>query len=162
MSKDVQFIRLSEALGYLKRKHGITQTKLAEMMGTTQTTVSRNLSLASAGTINESFVINMNESVGNIFDTNYIVNGSGSLLSPEANKHAKNEPTDDKNAATLIELAASLIKEVEGLRQQLNSEREAISKERAELHTILAKLRTSNYQIQTPSDAYLTAAEPNE
>lgn len=161
MSKDVQFIRLSEALGYLKRKHGINQQKLAEMMGTTQTTVSRNLNAASDGAINENFVIHMNEAVGNIFDTNYIVNGVGMLLSSDENKQ-KAEHSDDKNSATLIELAASLIKEVEGLRQQLNAEREAISKERAELHALIAKLNTSNYQIQTPSGAYLTAAEPNQ
>lgn len=89
-----------------------------------------------------------------IINYEWLISGDGEMLTEQT--------SNDKNSATLIELAASLIKEVEGLRQQLNSEREAISKERAELHTILAKLRTSNYQIQTPSDAYLTAAEPNE
>ena len=124
MVKNLQFIRLQEALSYLKRKEKINQQKLAELMGTSQTTISRNIKLANEGNLNEDFVINMNNSVGNIFNLDYIINGHGELFrqkesqATEPKSHAEPLSLQD-GVESLLTLASQLIKENESLRRDL-------------------------------------------
>ena len=169
MSKDIQYLRLQEALSHLKRKSGITQQKLAEMMGSTQTTISRNLSLAADGNANEDFVCRMNNAVGNIFDVNYIINGVGTLFVEQSTHIPSEQNTKTTSEASLIELAATLIKEVEGMRQQLTVEREAIAKERDDLRALMSEIQATLNKLQTDRmkaqyiptpPTYLATAEP--
>ena len=155
MEKSLQYLRLYEALTHLKRERGINQTKLAELMGTSQSAISRNLQTAQAGALNLDFVINMNSAVGKIFNVAYIVNGTGGLLADEATPTPEPAPLTDA-AAGIVELAARLVAEVEALRKELEAERRALAHEREELRFTMELLRMS---IKQDDNAFPVAAE---
>ena len=172
METNVQQTRLIEALTYLKRYKNITQAKLAEMMGTTQTSISRNIAASGIREINKDFIASMNLCVGNIFNLDYIINGRGKLLVSES----KNEKNDDTSEYTpnIIELYAQLIKEVEALRSDLTSELQQVRDLRTQLsedHKNLQRIATqftvalsgakiTSYTIHQP-DIELAADDPN-
>lgn len=155
MRKTVQYLRLYEALTYLKRERGINQQKLAELMGTSQPAISRNLQTAQAGALNLDFVHGMNTAVGKIFNVEYIVNGTGSLLS---NDKSAPEPAVE-SAEGLIGLAARLIGEVEQIRHELQEERAETHRLNRELQRTLSML--SVYVRPESGDALPMAAEPS-
>ena len=116
-------IRLAEALNYLKREKGITQQELARLMGSTQTTISRNLRMAQEGNINKSFVFNMNAAVGNIFNVDYILTGEGTLF---AQKPQEKVPD-------IIDLCSRLVSEVEELRKDVRKQFDEVAEMRNSL-----------------------------
>ena len=144
MEKNAQQMRLVEALTYLKRQRKITQAKLAEMMGTSQAAISRNVTTAGMREINKEFLAAMNSCVGNIFNLDYIVNGRGELLSTAPAEEQKTEPNGNNS---IMELYAQLIHEVEQLRTELNTQlrevkdvREQLTQEREALQNISQQL----------------------
>lgn len=108
--------RLKEAFNYLKVERKLDQKDVAALMNTTETTVSRNLNAAGEGRVNADFLIRLNNAVGNIFNIQYIIDGSGSLLEKTGQTAGRERRGDE----SLSELVARLIDEVESLRQQLN------------------------------------------
>ena len=116
-------IRLAEALNYLKREKGITQQELARLMGSTQTTISRNLRMAQEGNINKSFVFNMNAAVGNIFNVDYILTGEGSLF----------EQKPQEKVPDIIDLCSRLVSEVEELRKDVRKQFDEVAEMRDSL-----------------------------
>lgn len=169
MVKNLQFIRLQEALSHLKRKEKINQQKLAELMGTSQTTISRNIKLANEGNLNEDFVINMNASVGNIFNLDYIINGHGELFSPKESQATKptssTEPLSLQDGVeSLLTLASQLIKENESLRRDLQASihenkalHDQLQSSIQDMHNAIHMLLSKPYSLQKTE--YLKVAE---
>ncbi len=167
MEKNAQQMRLVEALTYLKRQRKITQAKLAEMMGTSQAAISRNVTTAGMREINKEFLAAMNSCVGNIFNLDYIVNGRGELLSTAPAEEQKTEP---KGNNSIMELYAQLIHEVEQLRTELNTQlrevkdvREQLTQEREALQNIsqqlTATLMGARGQYPIPASSLPLAAD---
>ncbi|MBO4661569.1 MAG: hypothetical protein J5630_02590 [Bacteroidaceae bacterium] len=109
--------RLKEAFNYLKVERKLDQKDVAALMNTTETTVSRNLNAAGEGRVNTDFLIRLNNAVGNIFNIQYIIDGSGSLVEKTGQTAGKERRGDE----SLTELVAGLINDVESLRRQLNT-----------------------------------------
>lgn len=92
-------------------------------MGSTQTTISRNLRMAQEGNINKSFVFNMNAAVGNIFNVDYILTGEGSLF----------EQKPQEKVPDIIDLCSRLVSEVEELRKDVRKQFDEVAEMRDSL-----------------------------
>lgn len=133
--------RLKEAFNYLETKKSLKQKDVARLMGTSETTISRNIASAGDGRINTDFLIKLNESVGNTFNIQYIIDGTGSLFAaPSTPIDEERKINETMQAASLIDLSASLIKEVESLRLQLTKEIEETRALRTQLTSVLSSL----------------------
>ena len=134
-------LRLKEALRWLKTNKNMEQKDVAVTMGTSETTVSRNIRAALDGRPNADFILKLSEATGVSFNLQYIVNGTGTLLAQQ--KEA--EPTPVSPATdNMLELHASLIRHVDDLRQELHQELLAIRELKDELRATLSELKQSN------------------
>lgn len=134
-------LRLKEALRWLKTNKNMEQKDVAVTMGTSETTVSRNIRAALDGRPNADFILKLSEATGVSFNLQYIVNGTGTLLAQ--NKEA--EPTPVSPATdNLLELHAQMIRHVDDLRQELHQELLAIRQLKDELRATLQELKQSN------------------
>lgn len=134
-------LRLKEALRWLKTNKNMEQKDVAVTMGTSETTVSRNIRAALDGRPNADFILKLSEATGVSFNLQYIVNGTGTLLAQQE----KAEPTPVSPATNnLLELHASMLRRVDDLRQELHQELLAIRQLKDELRATLAELKQSN------------------
>ena len=109
--------RLKEAFNYLKVERKLDQKGVAALMNTTETTVSRNLNAAGEGRVNTDFLIRLNNAVGNVFNIQYIIDGSGNLIEDTGQNAVMKRRGDE----SLAEMVAGLIDDVESIRRQLNT-----------------------------------------
>lgn len=142
-------IRLTEAFVWLRRNKELKQKDIAQLMGITESTISRNIK-SSAERVNKDFIIELNNAVGNIFNLDYIINGNGDLLS---SKNTQTQTEHRPIADDALTLAARLIESTEHLRQELHAELEEIRELKQQL---AALIRAASYS-PTP----LMAADPN-
>ena len=134
-------LRLKEALRWLKTNRNMEQKDVAVTMGTSETTVSRNIRAALDGRPNADFILKLSEATGVSFNLQYIVNGTGTLLAQQE----KAEPTPVSPATdNLLELHAQMLRRVDDLRQELHQELLAIRALKDELRTTLAEFQRSN------------------
>lgn len=134
-------LRLKEALRWLKTNKNMEQKDVAVTMGTSETTVSRNIRAALDGRPNADFILKLSEATGVSFNLQYIVNGTGTLL---ATQHKEAEPTPVSPATdNLLELHASLLRHVDDLRQELHQELLAIRQLKDELRATLSELKST-------------------
>ena len=134
-------LRLKEALRWLKTNRNMEQKDVAVTMGTSETTVSRNIRAALDGRPNADFILKLSEATGVSFNLQYIVNGTGTLLAQQE----KAEPTPVSPATdNLLELHAQMIRRVDDLRQELHQELLAIRALKDELRATLSELQRSN------------------
>ena len=138
-------LRLKEALRWLKTNKNMEQKDVAVTMGTSETTVSRNIRAALDGRPNADFILKLSEATGVSFNLQYIINGTGTLLAQKEEA----EPTPASPATdNLLELHASLLRRVDDLRQELHQELLAIRQLKDELRDTLAEIKsatTHNY-----------------
>lgn len=133
-------LRLKEALRWLKTNKNMEQKDVAVTMGTSETTVSRNIRAALDGRPNADFILKLSEATGVSFSLQYIVNGTGTLLAQKE----KAEPTPVSPATdNLLELHAQMIRRVDDLRQELHQELLAIRQLKDELRDTLAELKSA-------------------
>ena len=173
MTHSPMYLRLYEAFMYLKRELGINQTILAQKIGVSQTTVSRQLNTADLGTISTEFLFRMNSTFDGIFNLDYIVNGTGSLLvaDGEASSPAPSSepaPAPSTTSDRMVELCASLAQDLESVRRTMA---DTLSQLRAELHEarrmnaqMRAALLSLGHPIPYPDNipvAPAMAAEPS-
>lgn len=137
-------LRLKEALRWLKTNKNMEQKDVAITMGTSETTVSRNIRAALDGRPNADFILKMSEATGVSFNLQYIVNGTGSLLAQQEKK----EPTT-ANPATdnILELHAQMIRRVDDLRQELHQELSEVQSLRQSLHQELSEVQKLRHQL---------------
>ena len=133
-------LRLKEALRWLKTNKNMEQKDVAVTMGTSETTVSRNIRAALDGRPNADFILKLSEATGVSFNLQYIVNGTGTLLAQQE----KAEPTPASPATdNILELHAQMIRRVDDLRQELHDELIEIRQLKDELRQFLYQLKTS-------------------
>jgi transcriptional regulator with XRE-family HTH domain len=133
-------LRLKEALRWLKTNKNMEQKDVAVTMGTSETTVSRNIRAALDGRPNADFILKLSEATGVSFNLQYIVNGTGTLLATQE----KAEPTPVSHATdNILELHAQMIRRVDDLRQELHQELLAIRELKDELRATLAEIKSA-------------------
>ena len=133
-------LRLKEALRWLKTNKNMEQKDVAVTMGTSETTVSRNIRAALDGRPNADFILKLSEATGVSFNLQYIVNGTGTLLAQQE----KAEPTPVGPATdNILELHAQMIRRVDDLRQELHDELMEVRQLKDELRQFLYHLKTS-------------------
>lgn len=133
-------LRLKEALRWLKTNKNMEQKDVAVTMGTSETTVSRNIRAALDGRPNADFILKLSEATGVSFNLQYIVNGTGTLLAQQ--KEA--EPTTVSPATdNILELHAQMIRHVDDLRQELHQELLAVRQLKDELRATIAELKST-------------------
>jgi transcriptional regulator with XRE-family HTH domain len=137
-------LRLKEALRWLKTNKNMEQKDVAVTMGTSETTVSRNIRAALDGRPNADFILKLSEATGVSFNLQYIVNGTGTLLAQQE----KAEPTPSSPATdNILELHAQMIRRVDDLRHELHQELLAIRELKDELRATLSELKsTTTYE----------------
>ena len=134
-------LRLKEALRWLKTNKNMEQKDVAVTMGTSETTVSRNIRAALDGRPNADFILKLSEATGVSFNLQYIVNGTGTLLAPQE----KAEPTPVSPATdNILELHAQMLRRVDDLRQELHDELMEVRQLKDELRATLSELKQSN------------------
>ena len=134
-------LRLKEALRWLKTNKNMEQKDVAVTMGTSETTVSRNIRAALDGRPNADFILKLSEATGVSFNLQYIVNGTGTLLAQQ--KEA--EPTPVSPATdNILELHAQMLRRVDDLRQELHDELMEVRQLKDELRATLSELKQSN------------------
>lgn len=148
MAHSAMYLRLFEAFMYLKRERGINQTVLAQKVGVSQTTVSRQLSTAETGSISTEFLFRMNDAFGGIFNLDYIVNGTGSLLAddgaaPSLAPVPEPAPAAPTASDRMVELCASLASDLESVRRSLLDTVSALRIELAEARKLNASMRAA-------------------
>lgn len=133
-------LRLKEALRWLKTNKNMEQKDVAVIMGTSETTVSRNIRAALDGRPNADFILKLSEATGVSFSLQYIVNGTGTLVvqQKETELTPASPATDN-----LLELHAQMIRHVDDLRQELHQELLAIRQLKDELRATLAELKSA-------------------
>lgn len=133
-------LRLKEALRWLKTNKNMEQKDVAVTMGTSETTVSRNIRAALDGRPNADFILKLSEATGVSFNLQYIVNGTGTLLAQQNVA----EPTPVSPATdNILELHAQMIRRVDDLRQELHDELMEVRQLKDELRQFLYHLKTS-------------------
>ena len=145
-------LRLKEALRWLKTNKNMEQKDVAVTMGTSETTVSRNIRAALDGRPNADFILKLSEATGVSFNLQYIVNGTGTLLTPQE----KAEPTPASPAIdNILELHAQMIRRVDDLRQELHQELLAIRQLKDELRATIAELKsTTTHEYSMAAESY--------
>lgn len=145
-------LRLKEALRWLKTNRNMEQKDVAVTMGTSETTVSRNIRAALDGRPNADFILKMSEATGVSFNLQYIVNGTGTLLAQKEEA----EPTPVSPATdNILELHAQMIRRVDDLRQELHQELLAIRHLKDELRTTLQELKsTTSYDYGMAAESH--------
>ena len=145
-------LRLKEALRWLKTNKNMEQKDVAVTMGTSETTVSRNIRAALDGRPNADFILKLSEATGVSFNLQYIVNGTGTLLTPQE----KAEPTFASPAIdNILELHAQMIRRVDDLRQELHQELLAVRELKDELRATIAELKsTTTHEYSMAAESY--------
>lgn len=110
--------RLKEAFNYLKTERKLDQKDVAMLMNTSETTISRNLNAAGDGRINTDFLIRLNSAVGNVFNIQYIIDGTGNLFENTPQTAGDGRMRVDSDA----DMVARLIDEIESIKNLLADE----------------------------------------
>ena len=109
-------LRVKQAIQWLKNNRSLLQKDIAKLMGITEVSFSRAVStIGFQGNDNEKFVINFNEAVGNVFNLNWLMNGTQPMLAQDMPK----DYVKDRESARTDELIASLKSQIADLRAQL-------------------------------------------
>jgi transcriptional regulator with XRE-family HTH domain len=133
-------LRLKEALRWLKTNKNMEQKDVAVTMGTSETTVSRNIRAALDGRPNADFILKLSEATGVSFNLQYIINGTGTLMvQKEKAEPTPASPTTDN----IMELHAQMLRRVDDLRQELHDELMEVRQLKDELRQFLYHLKTS-------------------
>lgn len=100
---DLVQVRLTELFNWLKTNKKLRQKDVARMMGTSETSVSRNIRAAGDGRANVDFLVQLNNAFDGIFNIDYILNGTGELLSSKDDdiKTATDKAVDEETEETL-------------------------------------------------------------
>ena len=135
-------MRVVEAFTWLKRNRGMLQKDVAAKMGTTETTISRNIKACGERT-NERFLFDFNAAADNVFNMDWLLTGEGSMMAAvPIHTIKKDEPTPISPSDEIINLAARLIAENEALRRELQDTL-------ADVRMLRKELATANSSIQS-------------
>ena len=154
-------LRLKEALRWLKANKKMEQKDVAVTMGTSETTVSRNIRAALDGRPNADFILKLSETTGVPFNLQYIVNGTGTLLGEGTNENIPKSDIPTSAADNMLELYARMIRGVDDLRVQLHAELQEVQQLRTSLQQTVAALTAELHRLQyaTPYSYGMAAEE---
>ena len=112
MPETTLYIRVKQALTWLKRNKGILQKDIADKMGITETSFTRGIARIKERN-DEDFVVSFHSAVSEFISLDYLLTGNGNLVI-EKQKSAspeKSEPTD--NTSTAFDISVLIEKAVE-------------------------------------------------
>ena len=151
MPTSSMYIRVKQALNYLKRNDNIMQKDLAEKMGMAESSFTRAMARLKEKN-DDSFVIKL-QSVASNLSLNYLLTGEGSLLQPNneavlsrypapsgmVSEDAPSEPLPFW-ADTLIRIMSKQIAENEALHAELRNSIDELSKLKNQLSHLIQSL----------------------
>ena len=132
------YIRMKQALEWLKRNQGMIQKAVAEMMGITEVTFSRSLSKL-AEKFDADFIISFNQSTGNHFNLDWLLYGKGEMLADEQ------KPSEETKDDVVVKL---LLEQIKSLRAQNESFVSTIN----ELSKAMTALAEENQRLKAPKN----------
>lgn len=132
------YIRMKQALEWLKRNQGMIQKTVAEMMGITEVTFSRSLSKL-AEKFDADFIISFNQSTGNHFNLEWLLYGKGEMLVDDEQKPSEANK-DNVSVVSLLEQIKSLTAQNASLVSTIN-----------ELSKAMSALVEENQRIKAPT-----------
>ena len=140
------YIRVKQALTWLKRNKGLLQKDIANSMGMAEASFTRGI-MRLKEKRDEDFVIKFHSAVSEYISLDYLLNGTGELIAgknkevrPEPEAHLDNSSLMNAALSAKDETIASLQREMEtkdeliqSLREQLASKDELIAEQKARL-----------------------------
>ena len=92
------YIRVKQALTWLKRNKGLLQKDIANSMGMAEASFTRGI-MRLKEKRDEDFVIKFHSAVSEYISLDYLLNGTGELIAGK-NKEVRPEPEDNKRASS--------------------------------------------------------------
>ena len=140
MPETTLYVRVKQALTWLKRDKGILQKDVADKMGMAEASFTRALMRIKEKN-DESFVIAFHSATNNRFSLDYLLNGRGTLLAQEVEQ--PEQPTEPMPvwADAMIDIMAKQIKENETLHRELRQSITEFQAARADLEKLLYRLK---------------------
>lgn len=156
------YVRIKQALTWLKRNKGMLQKDIANNMGMAEASFTRALARIKEKN-DEDFIISFHSVVSEFISLDYLLHGKGSLTI-ETEKPINS--SIDEPTANLIEMYAQRIRLVDDLRQSLKEELAEVRELRNELQQVRDDLKESTMRlskiIKEMNSGYgLMAAEDN-
>ena len=129
MPETTLYIRVKQALNWLKREKGILQKDIADKMGMAEASFTRALARIKERN-DEDFVISFHSVVSEFISLDYLLNGNGTLTieTEKTINSSIEEPT-----INLVEMYAQRIRLVDDLRQSLKEELNEVKELRIDL-----------------------------
>lgn len=156
------YVRIKQALTWLKRNKGMLQKDIANNMGMAEASFTRALARIKEKN-DEDFIISFHSVVSEFISLDYLLHGKGTLTI-ETEKPINS--SIDEPTANLIEMYAQRIRLVDDLRQSLKEELAEVRELRNELQQVRDDLKESTMRIskiikEMNSGHGLMAAEDN-
>lgn len=156
------YVRIKQALTWLKRNKGMLQKDIANNMGMAEASFTRALARIKEKN-DEDFIISFHSVVSEFISLDYLLHGKGTLTI-ETEKPINS--SIDEPTANLIEMYAQRIRLVDDLRQSLKEELAEVRELRNELQQVRDDLKESTMRlskiIKEMNSGYgLMAAEDN-
>ena len=156
------YVRIKQALTWLKRNKGMLQKDIANNMGMAEASFTRALARIKEKN-DEDFIISFHSVVSEFISLDYLLHGIGTLTI-ETEKPINS--SIDEPTANLIEMYAQRIRLVDDLRQSLKEELAEVRELRNELQQVRDDLKESTMRLskiikEMNSGHGLMAAEDN-
>lgn len=156
------YVRIKQALTWLKRNKGMLQKDIANNMGMAEASFTRALARIKEKN-DEDFIISFHSVVSEFISLDYLLHGKGTLTI-ETEKPINS--SIDEPTANLIEMYAQRIRLVDDLRQSLKEELAEVRELRNELQQVRDDLKESTMRLskiikEMNSGHGLMAAEDN-
>ena len=129
--QDELYIRVKQALTWLKRNKGILQKDIADKMGIAEASFTRALARIKEKQ-DEDFVISFHSAVSNYISLEYLLHGEGTLTG-ESTRHAPIEPAVPDMSSVFNSALAKADETIESLKRELRTKDELIQSLRDQL-----------------------------
>ena len=161
MSETTLYIRVKQAVTWLKRNKGILQKDIAEEMGITGTSFTRGMARIKEKD-DEDFVIAFHSAVKDFISLDYLLHGIGDLIiENESTFRAKTASTSNIDPSSQINATISAyIEAIESLKRELRTKDELLAEKDsrlAEKDERIAELKAHNIELRHQLDQYQNA-----
>ena len=115
------YIRVKQALAWLKRNQGILQKDVADKMGMAEASFTRALSRIKEKN-DEDFVVSFHSAVGEFISLDYLLTGNGTMLATKSESQSiqiEDEPNPQQSSSYIDKLIASLENQIKAKEDQL-------------------------------------------
>ena len=162
MPETTLYIRVKQAVTWLKRNKGILQKDIADEMGITETSFTRGMARIKEKN-DEDFVIAFHSAVKDFISLDYLLHGTGDLLieNEKSTSHVKTASTSNIDPSSQVNATISAyIEAIESLKRELRTKDELLTEKDsrlAEKDERIAELKAHNIDLRRQLDQYRNA-----